>query len=345
MVTLGADTHKRSHTLVAVDEGGRQLASIRVAATMAGHLELLEWSQRWPERQWALEDCRPLCRHLERELLALGEAVVRVPPKMMSATRRSGREAGKSDPVDALAVARAAQREQLPRAQLEGVEREIRLLVDHRENLVKDRTRIQNRLHWALHSLDPEFRVEPGTLDRNKVQARVGEWLATRSGLEARLALEELARIRELTMSIRRLDWELEVAVKRHAPGMLELVGCGPLSAAKLLGEVAGVRRFRSEAAFARQTGTAPIPVWSGAHQRHRLSRGGNRQLNAVLHRIAVTQLRMYPPAQAYMAKRKAMGNSKREALRALKRHLSDVVYRHLMASARAIETATTLAA
>src|SRR5262245_55981126 len=105
MVTLGSDSHKRTHTLVAADAKGRQLASRTVAATSAGHLEALRWAQRWPERRWALENCRHLSRRLERDLLAAGEAVVLVSPKLMASARRAGREAGKSDPIDALAVA------------------------------------------------------------------------------------------------------------------------------------------------------------------------------------------------------------------------------------------------
>src|SRR6188768_2173119 len=157
MVTIGADLHKRSHTLVAVDEQGRKLGEVTAPATPAGHLVLLDWAEaRFPERRWALEDCRHLSRRLERDLLVAGESVVRVPPKLMAGARRSGREPGKSDPIDALAVARAALREpDLPVARLDGPEREIRLLVDHRDDLVRQRTADQNRLRWHLHELTP----------------------------------------------------------------------------------------------------------------------------------------------------------------------------------------------
>ncbi len=158
MVTLGVDTHKRSHTLVAVDEGGRQLGQLTVAATAEGHLAALRWAARWRERRWALEDCRSLSRHLEADLLRVGEAALRVPPKLMTESRKSARTPGKSDPIDALAVARAAIREpDLPVAFLDPAGRELRLLVDHREDLVKERTKVQNRLRWHLHELDPSF--------------------------------------------------------------------------------------------------------------------------------------------------------------------------------------------
>ena len=175
MVTIGADLHKRTHTVVAVDDNGRKLAERTVPATPAGHLELLAWAkERFPERRWALEDCRHLSRRLERDLVTAGEAVVRVPPKLMAGARRSGREPGKSDPIDALAVARAALREPaLPVARLDGPERDVRLLVDHREDLVAERTRAQNRLRWHLHELAPGDEPAARSLDRRHVLAAI----------------------------------------------------------------------------------------------------------------------------------------------------------------------------
>jgi transposase len=154
MVVIGVDSHKRTHTVVAVDEAGRKLAERTVATTADGHLELLGWSRRWPERTWALEDCRHLTRRLEADLLKAGEAVRRVSTKLMAGARRSAREPGKSDPIDALSVARAALREpNLPTARLDGVERELRLMVDYRDVLITDRTRHQSRLRWFLVEL------------------------------------------------------------------------------------------------------------------------------------------------------------------------------------------------
>ncbi|HEY8814321.1 MAG TPA: transposase, partial [Candidatus Dormibacteraeota bacterium] len=174
MVTFGGDSHKRTHTVVAVDENGRQLGERTVAATQSGDLEALGWARQWPERRWALENCRHLSRVLERDLLTAGEAVVQVSPKLMGSARRTGRELGKSDPIDALAVARAALREpQLPVAQLEDREREVKLLVDHREDLVGERTRIQNRLLWHLHELEPGYQIVASGLLRSVVLAEV----------------------------------------------------------------------------------------------------------------------------------------------------------------------------
>jgi transposase len=331
MVVIGADLHKRSHTLVAVDETGRKLAEKEVAATVHGHLEIRRWAGRWPERAFALEDCRHLSRSLERDLLRAGERVIRVPPKLMAGARRSSREPGKSDPIDALAVARAALREpDLPVATLDGPERDVRLLVDHRDDLVATRTQDQNRLRWHLHELIPGDEPAPRSLDRAHVLAQLDERLADEAGTVARIARELVVRIRELTLTIDALEREIAGLVADLTPSLLGLTGCGPLTAAKLVGEAAGIGRFRSKAAFARHNGSAPVPVWSGNTVRHRLSRGGNRQLNVALHRIAITQLQRPGPGQTYIEHRRAAGDTKTEAIRALRRRISDEVFRRM---------------
>jgi transposase len=159
MVTVGIDAHKRTHTAVAVDDHGRQLASKTIGTKTKDHLVVLVWAEQIAQGQtllWAVEDCRHLSRTLERDLLAAGQTIVRVPPKLMAHVRDSARTHGKSDPIDALAVARAAQREpNLPLARLDGPDRHVRLLADHRESLVNERTRLICRLRWFLHELDP----------------------------------------------------------------------------------------------------------------------------------------------------------------------------------------------
>jgi transposase len=332
MVTIGADLHKRTHTVVAVDDNGRKLAERTVPATPAGHPQLLEWAkERFPERRWALEDCRHLSRRLERDLVTAGEAVLRVPPKLMAGARRSGREPGKSDPIDALAVARAALREpDLPVARLDGPERDVRLLLDHRDDLVAERTRAQNRLRWHLHELTPGDEPVSRGLDRRNVLDALGARLSGTEGTVARIAAELVTRIRELTGAIDRLEREIADRVASLAPTLLALEGCGPLTAAKLVGETAGISRFRSASAFARHNGSAPVPVWSANSGRHRLSRTGNRQLNLALHRIAITQMRLESRGREYIAKRRAAGDTKTEAIRALRRHISDEVYRRM---------------
>jgi len=337
MITLGIDAHKRTHTVVAVDDAGRQLAVKTTTATSSDdHLDLLRWSKQFgSERTWAVEDCRHLSRRLEADLLGAGERIVRVPPKLMAHARDAARTYGKSDPIDALAVARAALRHpDLPAAQLDGPARELRLLVDHREDLVAERTRCINRLRWHLHELDPAWDPPARSLARYKNLDTIAARLASLSGPVARIASEIVAHVRDLTVRERALEREIRSLVDGLAPTLLGQVGVGSLTAAKIVAETADVRRFRSKDAFARHNGTAPLPVWSGNRERHRLSRTGNRQLNAAIHRIAITQIRAHPDARAYLERRKATGNTNTEALRALKRRLSDVVYRSLLADA-----------
>jgi transposase len=338
MVTLGIDAHKRTHTVVAVDDAGRPLGQKTTTATTSeDHLAMLRWAEQFgADRTWAVEDCRHLSRRLEADLLGAGERIVRVPPKLMAHARDSARTYGKSDPIDALAVARAALREpDLPAAQLDGPARELRLLVDHREDLVAERTRCLNRLRWHLHELDPTWDPKPRSLTRVNNLDAVAERLAGFSGPVARIAADICGRARALTVAERALEREITSIVADLAPTLLALVGVGPLTAAKIVAETADVRRFRSKDAYARHNGTAPLPVWSGNARRHRLSRTGNRQLNAAIHRIAITQKRCYQDAQTYLAHRAELRNTNTEALRALKRRLSDVVYRALLADAQ----------
>jgi transposase len=332
MVIIGIDAHKRTHTAVICDEHGRELARRSLGTSCGDHVRLLGWARVYDsERLWAVEDCRHLSRRLERDLLGAGERIVRVPPKLMANTRAGARSWGKSDAIDALAVARAALREpDLPSAQLDGAERELRLLVDHREDLVAERTRVINRLRWHLHELDPALEPRTGALSLRSLEQLTAS-LEGRAGIVARLARELVARYRELSLEIKTLEREISERVLVHAPSLLAICGCGPLSAAKIVGETAGIKRFRSPDAYARH-GTAPLPVSSADRTRHRLSRTGNRQPNAALYRIALTQSQHHPQAQALIARRQACGNSKREALRVLKRRLSDVVYRALLA-------------
>ena len=332
MVVLGADLHKRSHTIVVIDATGRKLADKTIPATDAGHLELRRWAAQWPDRTWGLEDCRHLSRRLDAELVRAGESVVRVAPKLMAGVRRSGREPGKSDPIDALAVARAVQREpDLPVATLDGPDRELRLLVDYREDLVGERTRHEQRLRWFLVELAID-EPAPRSLGRTVVQAALTDALVGRTEPVARFARDLLARVVELSSAIRALEREIEVHVRVLAPTLLTLAGCGHLTAAKIVGEAAGISRFHSKEAFAIHNGTAPVPVWSGNVVRHRLNRGGNRQLNAALHRIAITQIRLAGPGKTYLDHRITAGDTRTEAIRALRRRISDEVFRRLRA-------------
>ncbi|MEO1062672.1 MAG: IS110 family transposase [Actinomycetota bacterium] len=345
MVTLGIDAHKRTHTVVAVDDAGRQVAvNTTMATTSEDHLEMLRWARQLDgERVWAVEDCRHLSRRLEADLLAAGERIVRVPPKLMAHARDAARTYGKSDPIDALAVARAALRHpDLPTAHLDGPARELRLLVDHREDLVAERTRCINRLRWHLHELDPTWDPPARSLSAITNLDATAVRLAGLDGPVARIAADIVAHVRVLTVRERGLEREIRVLVTELAPTLLDVVGVGALTAAKIVAETADVRRFRSKDAYARHNGTAPLPVWSGNRERHRLSRTGNRQLNAAIHRIAITQKRCHPDARDYLDRRLSeRHNTTTEALRALKRRLSDVVYRALLADAEPTTSTT----
>jgi transposase len=334
MIVIGLDVHKQSVTAVAVDEAGRPLAENVIAV---GSSELLGWAAALDaERLWAVEDCRQLTGWLERQLLSVGEDLVRVPPKLTVPERRAGRTRGKSDPIDALAIARAAIREpglSRPRPD-ERVYREIKLLVDHREDLVAQRSRSQQRLRWHLHQLDPTYQVPLRRLDRATQLERVARWLARREQeLQVRLARDLIMIIRQLNRTISELEQELQARTSEVAPALLELPGCATLTAAKLLAEIGPIDRFRGDAQLARHGGVAPLEASSGKSQRHRLDRGGNRQLNAALYRIAITQARYYAPARDYLERKRSEGKSRREALRCLKRLLVRVVFNTLKAS------------
>lgn len=332
VVVVGIDVHKDTHCAVAVDRAGRQIgAPLTVRATDAGHRQLLRWAVRehGPGVEFAVEDCRHVSTRLERALLGAGARVVRVPPKLMAGARQSARTRGKSDPIDALAIARAAIREpDLPVAEHTHASREVKLLVDHREDLVRMRTAMTNRLRWHLHELEPGLeppaRAMGSLAELDRLIHRLAGFPDT---VVRRLALELIGDIRSLTERANALECELAVLVKDQAPQLLELPGCGVLTAAKLLGETANPTRFRSEACFAMHAGVAPIPASSGRSNRHRLARGGNRQLNAALHRIAVTQTRLDGLGRAYYQRRRAQGDTTMEALRALKRRLARVVF------------------
>jgi transposase len=256
----------------------------------------------------------------------------------------------KSFPLDALAVARAALREpDLPTAGHDQASWEVKLLVDHREHLVGERTRTINRLRWHLHQLDPDLEHATRRLPGPGLR-RIAAWLqhpADDAGslVQVRICQAQVTAIQGLTDQIDQLDRQLRQQVARLAPSLLSLPGCGPLTAAKLIAETAGVARFRSEACFAMHAGVAPVPVSSGRSDRHRLSRGGNRQLNAALHRIAITQLRLPGPGQTYYQRRRSQGDGTGEAVRALKHRIARAVYQHLKQAQQASVTTATAAA
>jgi len=336
MIVLGTDMHKVSHTVAAIAATTGELVGEKtIQVGEAGFIAVFDWARSLGEdRVWALEDCRHVSGSFERFLIISGERVVRVATKLMADARRVARDRGKSDRIDALAVARAALREgvdAMPSAQLAGIELDIRLLVDHRERLVRSRVAINNDLLWHLHDLWPELKLPGSALVSKKWSTRIARRLArAEQTARVRIARDELRRLRELTIAARELEEEIAQLVAQVAPQLLQQPGFGPLTAAKLLGEVAGVQRFPTEAKLARAAGVAPIPVSSGKTNRHRLDRGGNRQLNTAIHRIALTRARCDPETQDYLARKRAEGKTGLEAMRCLKRHLARRIW-HLL--------------
>jgi transposase len=336
MIVLGADTHKRSHAVAAVAAAtGELVGEQTVQVAVRGFDALLRWARGLDgERAWALEDCRHVSGGLERFLIARGERVLRIPTHLSATARRSSRQRGKSDPIDALAVARVALQEGLEAfaaAHLDGPELDLRLLVDHRERLVRQRVGLNNTLQWHLHDLWPELELPGSSLFYGKWGPRIGRRLArAEQTMRVRIARDELRRLRELTLAVRQLEREIAALVTRIAPQLLDQPGFGPLIAAKLVGEIAGAQRFATAAKLARAAGVAPIPASSGNTQRQRLDQGGNRQINAALHRVIITRARCHQPTRDYIARRQAEGKSTREAIRCLKRYLTRHVWRLL---------------
>jgi transposase len=343
MVTIGIDPHKQTHTGVVVNPLGVQIAQRQVAARRDGFGQLLEWGRKLDaERTWVIEDVRHVSGSLERFLIDRGETVVRLPPRLMAEARQGVRERGKSDPIDALAIARAALREgvdTLPTAKLAGVELEIRLLALHRERLVDSRTRLINELRWQLHDLWPEWDIPKRVLIQPGWQTKIaGRLRRTGITVQVQIARDMITRVRELTRTITQLYEQLADLVKQVAPQLLAEKGLGVLIAAKLIGEIAGIDRFTSDAQLARISGCAPIPVSSGRTDRHRLDPGGNRQLNHAIHMLAMTKILHDPRTAVYLAKQRSNGKTSKEAIRSLKRHLVRRVF-HLLRDPNSVPT------
>lgn len=347
MVTIGIDPHKQTHSGVAVDGLGGQLAQRTVVARRAGFGQLLDWGRKLDgERVWVIEDVRHVSGSLERFLLDRGESVVRLPPRLMADARRGVRERGKSDPIDALAIARAALREgvdTLPIARLAGPELEIRLLALHRERLIASRTRLVNELRFKLHDLWPDWEIPTKALVHPAWQVKVSRRLQrAEPSVRVCIARDMISRIRELTRAAASLHDQLAELVAQAAPQLLAERGIGVLLAAKFIGEIAGIQRFSTDAQLARLAGCAPIPVSSGRTDRHRLDPGGNRQLNHAFHLLAIIKISHDPRTAVYLAKQRANGKTNKDAIRSLKRHLVRRVF-NLLHDPNAVPTTVCL--
>jgi transposase len=342
MIVIGVDAHKRTHTLVALEAGiGSGRGELTVAASDDGVLNALRFAVGLgDDRVWAVEDCRHVTSRLERALLGAGERIVRVPPALTGESRKATRTPGKSDPIDARAVALAAIREgleNLPVAFLDEQAHEIRVLCDYRDQLMAERVRLINRLRWHLVRIAPDLEAQlgPEALKGPRIRARLARQLGQLpASPELRVAKAQLPRINEITKEQKELFAELTALIQAHAPQLLKQRSVGTVTAAVIIGRTAGAQRFRNEACFARHAGTAPIPASSGNTTRHRLHRGGDRQLNRAIHIIALGRLAWDPETRAYIQRRVSEGKTKREAIRCLKRHIARQIW-HLLYDAQ----------
>jgi transposase len=339
MSAIGIDTHKATLAACRIDELGAAVAEGTFDNDPAGHRQLLAWIGQAPPVVVGIEGSASFGAAAARFLVGAGVAVREVPPQLSRRERARTRRLGKSDPGDALAIARVTAREHdLPPVRLVDRTLEVQLLVEAREDVVAETTRVRNRLHADLRSLLPGYQLRAANLVADRHQRLVGRLLRPLPGVQAELARARLARLRTLGREERALAARIAGLVEGHP--LLGLHGSGPLIAAKLIGEVGDVRRFRSADALAALAGVAPIPASSGQTQRLRLNRGGNRQLNRALHVIALVQASHHPPAQAYLARKRAEGKTRREAIRALKRRLVRPVFGLLVAGAQPVQQA-----
>jgi transposase len=328
MTTVGIDTHKSTLAACAVDSLGVAVAERTFANNPGGHEALVEWVRQTGAERVGLEGSGRYGAAAARTLAGAGLDVRDVPPHLSHRERIRTHRPGKSDPVDALAIARVCAREELPPVRLADRSEDIGLLLAARDQFVAEATQVRNRLHADLVVLLPGYEDRIPNLVGARHRRRLTVELATLPGVRAELSRTRLARLNELALAADRLERRVAALVDGHP--LLALPGIRALTAARLLFESGDIRRFRSADAFAMLSGTAPVPASSGQTVRVRLNRGGNRRLNRALHSVAMAQAGHHPPAQAYVARKLSEGKTKREAMRALKRHLARVVFRVL---------------
>ena len=337
-VMIGIDPHKSSHTAVVVGVAEEQLGKLRVRASAEQARQLLAWAAAWPERTWAVEGARGLGHMLAQQLVAAGERVLDVQPKLGARVRllASG-NTNKNDPNDARSVAIAALRSAAcPEVQPDGQAAVLKVWSKRHRDLGRLRTQAACRLHAVLCEL------VPGGVRKEITAAHAARILAAVQPAGAvaiarwELAGDFLEDLRRIDAQMAQTKKKLAAAVKVSGTTLTEVFGVGPVIAAITLAEVQDVSRFPGRDHFAAYNGTAPIEVSSGKRKVHRLSRRGNRRLNHAVHMAAITQIRhLHSEGRAYYDKKLAEGKSPKEALRALKRRISDALYRHLRADAR----------
>jgi len=330
MAVIGIDTHKGTLSACAVDGLGAVIAERTFPCDPDGLAELVGWARPLAtDGRVGVEGSASYGAPAARLLLAAGLEVREVPPHLSRSERHRTRRAGKSDPGDALAIARVTLREaELPPVRLDDRTADLGLLVDAREALVQEQTRTRNRLHAHLVVLAPGYGQTAAQLVSRRQLDAVATLLAPLEGTRAELARALLGDLRTLGGRVKDLERRIGRLVAGHP--VLGLPGVGALTAAWLIAEAGDVERFASPAAFAMLAGVAPIPASSGERQRMRLNRGGNRRLNRALYTIALAQTWHHPPARAYIARKRSEGMSWKEALRCLKHRIARPVFRLL---------------
>ena len=335
LVIIGVDPHKRTHTASVVETGtDKVLATLQIDASLAGYRRLLKWASGFEQRRWAVENARGLGRHLAQWLVAREEVVDDVPSTATARVRelsRGGRR--KNDVIDAAAAASvAALRGDANPVVADDLTTVLALLDERRDNMVTQRTRLINQLHALLRDLLPggaPTDLTAGDASRLLTGVRpAGPVEAARK----HLARDLVAEIRDTDQRLKTLTAQIADTLDAHGTRLRDVAGIGPVIAGRLLGRTRRAGRFRSASAFASYAGVAPIEVASGDHARHRLPRGGDRQLNLALHIVALTQVRMRESTgRAYYDTKVAAGKSHNEAMRCLKRRLADRVWRLML--------------
>jgi len=343
VVVIGVDPRKASVTIEARDTREILRASGTFPTTTAGYRAMIQVARQCPRRIWAVEGARGVGRALVARLLAGGERVVDVPAKLSARSRVFDTGQGrKTDAHDAHAIVMVALRDhQLREVVIDEDLEVLRLLVDRRDELAAARTQALNGAHRLFAELMPGG--APTKKSVTQYQALLAG-IRPRDGagrVRRRMLAEELTEARRLEVRVKEITAEIKAAVLARGSHLMDLPGIGPAGAGRILADVGNVARFPSRHHFASWTGTAPIDASSGAHQRHRLSRAGNRRLNHVLHIAATVQMRHHDTAgRVYYDRKRAAGKRPLEAMRCLKRRLSDVVYRQLVMDAVGVQMA-----
>jgi transposase len=345
-VLIGVDPHKTTNAVAVIDEHGELLERAEFSADRQGLRVLERWARRFPERRWAVEGANGLGRTLAHKLASTDEEVVDVPPKLSARVRvLSVGNGRKNDKLDATFAALAAWRNgRLARVRPDDRADVLRLLYERREDLVSERTRVLNRLHGLLRDLIPggvPGRLSPDRAARvlRSVRPRRDSRAAPQS-IRRQLASELLRDVRALNRRIADLDTRIRQEVEASGTTLTDIFGVGPILAAKIIALGGDVRRFPTKGHFASYAGVAPVEVSSGEVVRHRLSLAGNRRLNHALHMIAINQARYEGKGGIYYRKKIAEGKTHREAMRCLKRRVSDAVFKRLAADLEEVPTA-----